>query len=331
MDELKNVYGRGTELITLYVPFDRVPDATKLLRDEIGKASNIKSRTTRQAVTTSIKSCQEKLKAINVDSAIFVGNTNIGWISQAIETPKPLTGLIYRCGSEFFLDPLERMSDSGPTYAIINLDLHEVALAVLCGVHMDVLFDDESQVPSKMGRGGQSARRFEKNRKIAITAWFRKCSDKISEILLSRDIEGIVVSGPGLTKNDFVDRGYLHHELMKKVVGIVDTGYAGVQGLKEALNGSEELFTDLALVSQRKSVRAFLEVLSKDGKVTYGRQQVMANLNKSSIVLLSSEDVEIKKMAETSGTNVVIVSAEFEEGKMLRDVFGGYAALLRYS
>ena len=78
-------------------------------------------------------------------------------------------------------------------------------------------------------------------------------------------------------------------------------------------------------------MRAFLEVLSKDGKVTYGRQQVMANLNKSSIVLLSSEDVEIKKMAETSGTNVVIVSAEFEEGKMLRDVFGGYAALLRYS
>ena len=62
--DLHNVKGRGTELISLYIPDGRIPDAQQLLRDEYGKASNIKSRVTRQSVESAIKSCQERLKSL---------------------------------------------------------------------------------------------------------------------------------------------------------------------------------------------------------------------------------------------------------------------------
>lgn len=136
--------GRGTELITLYVPFNRIHDAHALLRDELGKATNIKSRVTRLSVSSAIKSVQEKLKIISQDSVILVGETDSGWISEIIETPQPLSSIIYRCGPKFFLEPLIRMILTGPTYAIICLDLHEMTLVTLQGTTVTTLIQDKN-------------------------------------------------------------------------------------------------------------------------------------------------------------------------------------------
>ena len=265
--------------------------------------------------------------------AVFVGDTSAGWISEAIAVPKPLKGIIYRCGSEFFLEPLESMQDKGPKYAIICLDLHEVTLAILQGTALDIVLEDESTVPQKMSRGGQSAKRFEKNRQLAIIAWFKSSAEAIAGKLLDlEDLAGIVISGPGLTKNDFNDSEYLHHELRKKILGIVDVGYTGFQGVKETIQNAEEILKETELVKQRSMMKDFFAALSKDGAVMYGRSAVEDALLKGKVktLLLSAPEKMLEESASRFKTEVNVISTEFEEGEQLRKVFGGVAAILRY-
>jgi peptide chain release factor subunit 1 len=45
LDDLRSKVGRGTELISLYIPHDKqISDVMAQLREEYGQASNIKSR-----------------------------------------------------------------------------------------------------------------------------------------------------------------------------------------------------------------------------------------------------------------------------------------------
>jgi peptide chain release factor subunit 1 len=330
--KLKNFAGKGTELISLYVPDNKQSQAAKLLRDELGKCSSIKSRSTRQSVEAGIKSTLEKLKLASGDVAIFVGPTSEGWISEIVEVPKPLSGIIYRCGSTFFLEPIDKMRERGPKYAIICLDLHEAVLAFLQGTHIDVVFSDESIIPNKMSRGGQSARRFEKNRQIAIKAWFNGLSDKVNDILM-QDIEslaGVIISGPGLTKNDFYQGEFLHHEIRKKIIGVVDTGYVGDQGIKETINGAEDLLQETELISQRKMMKEFFRRLAKDEKITYARVEEDVLGGRVETLLLSKADKKLEEVAAKFGAKVVIIATDFEEGKQLKEIFGGKVGLLRY-
>jgi len=55
LEALRDKRGRGTELISLYIPHDKqIHDITSQLRDEFGQASNIKSRVTKQNVQGAI-------------------------------------------------------------------------------------------------------------------------------------------------------------------------------------------------------------------------------------------------------------------------------------
>ncbi len=60
---LNQMKGNGTSCITLIIPpEDQISKSSKLLTDELGAASNIKSRVNRQSVLTAITSCIQKLK-----------------------------------------------------------------------------------------------------------------------------------------------------------------------------------------------------------------------------------------------------------------------------
>ncbi len=330
---LKEVRGRGTELISMYVPDGRTADALAVLRDEAGKAENIKSRVTKLSVIAAIRSAMERVKMLpGGHFAVFVGETSDGWISTIVEAPKPLNSIIYRCGSTFHVEPLDAMQDKGPKYAIICIDLSDVNITVLQGTSLKTVYNNESTVPNKQSRGGQSNKRFEKNRHLAIVAWFKSCAEAATDILLDANIKGIILSGPGLTKNEFADTGYMHHELRKKIIGIVDVGYTGEQGVRETVQNAADLLRETALIKQRDSVGMFLRLLGKDGSVAYGKSDVInaVNVGRAKTVLITDSDDIIVAKCEETGAECIEVSTEFEEGKQLQAVFGGYAAILRY-
>src|SRR6266516_2013957 len=63
LEQLAKKEGRGTELISLYVPPDRrIHEVLGQLREELGTASNIKSRTTRQNVEDAIETTSQRLR-----------------------------------------------------------------------------------------------------------------------------------------------------------------------------------------------------------------------------------------------------------------------------
>jgi len=132
LDELRSKTGRGTELISLYIPPDKqISDVVAQLREEYGQAANIKSRVTRLSVQSSLESAMARLKLIPKPPkngvVIFIGSVDVGankteMYSVALEPPDPIVTYRYHCDSQFLLEPLEEMLADKKTFGLIVLD-----------------------------------------------------------------------------------------------------------------------------------------------------------------------------------------------------------------
>ena len=245
VEELQKFRGRGTELISVYVPPDRaIAMVTGSLQSEYSQAGNIKSRQTRSHVQWALESILNKLKPYRVPPAhglaIFVGTIPVGGdkfdtVSYVIEPLDPVPSFRYVCDSEFFLEPLVEMIDIGDKYGLIVIDRKECTIGMLKGKVIQRVHHQESNVPSKHGRGGQSAVRFERLIEQAAHEWFKRMSERANDAFLPivGELKGILVGGPGATKEFFADQDYLHHEVQKKVLKpYLDTGYTDETGLR---------------------------------------------------------------------------------------------------
>ena len=63
LEEIEKAAGRGTELVSVYIPPSRpIFDVTNYLRGEVSQSSNIKSASTRKHVQQAIESCISRIK-----------------------------------------------------------------------------------------------------------------------------------------------------------------------------------------------------------------------------------------------------------------------------
>lgn len=180
-------------------------------------------------------------------------------------------------------------------YGLLLVDRRECTVGILRGNRVELLKYMTSQVPGKHGRGGQSQRRFERLTEIAAHEWFVKCGDKASEIFLGEeDIKGILVGGPGPTKQYFVDENYLHYEVQDKIVDTFDTGYTDEYGLRELVDSASETMANLKISKEKKVMKNFLKEVKKmeDSLAVYGELQVRKALGMSIVdTLLLSENL----------------------------------------
>src|SRR5207249_10231567 len=64
LEQIEEAVGRGTELVSVYIPPDRpIFDVTNYLRGEQSQSSNIKSASTRKHVTQAIEAATQRPKA----------------------------------------------------------------------------------------------------------------------------------------------------------------------------------------------------------------------------------------------------------------------------
>jgi peptide chain release factor subunit 1 len=271
IEELASYRGMGTELVTLYVPPTRqISDAMAMLRDEIGQASNIKSKQTQTAVTSALTSIMARLKTYRQTPenglALFVGNVIVGnnkteQVAHVIEPPMPVQTYQYRCDSTFNIEPLKGMLQIEDVYGLLILDRKEASIGFLRGKTIQVLYNKQSMVPSKHGRGGQSQRRFERLTEQAAHDWFKEVGEKASEYFLGQaNLKAVILGGPGATKNFFASEGYLHHEVQKKLhASYFDTGYTDDdQGLKELVEAAGEAIEGLNVLDDKRLMQRFL-------------------------------------------------------------------------
>lgn len=396
---LANKEGRGTELISLYIPPGKqISEVMNMLREEYGTASNIKSTTTRKNVQDAIVRVQQRLKLFKetpeTGLVIFCGAVpQNGAGSEKIETyvivpPEPINIYLYRCDSRFHTEHLQELLREKEAYGIILIDSAEATLAILEGRRLEIVREVTSGVPGKTRAGGQSARRFERLREMRLQDYFRRVGEHANEVFLSiENLKGIIIGGPGPTKYDFHKGDYLNYQLKQKVLDVVDTAYVGEQGVKEVVEKAPEIMRKVRYIEEKQLMQQFLYEIGHDtGLATYGEVEVRKALEAGAVrILLLSEGLDIAritvncnacgyqeqqtirspllmnfeqsligkpcpsckapslaiaevqeliedfaKIAEYTGTEVEVISTETEEGQMLKNSFGGIAALLRY-
>ncbi|HPS89957.1 MAG TPA: peptide chain release factor aRF-1, partial [Methanosarcina vacuolata] len=311
LESLRDKKGRSTELISLYIPADKqIFDVTNQLKDEHGQAANIKSKLTRTNVQGAIESLLSRLRYLNkvpengivyFTGAVDIGANKTNMESEVIIPPEPITVYKYHCDSSFFLEPLEEMLKDKGTFGLLVLDRREATVGLLVGKRIQAFRNLTSTVPGKQRKGGQSSHRFQQLRLIAIHDFYKRIGDAADDIFLAvepKDLKGILIGGPSPTKEEFYAGEFLHHELMRKILGLFDTAYTDESGLSELVNAAADKLQDLELMGQKNAVRAFFkELISDSGKVAYGETQVRANLEINSVeVLLLSEDLRAERV-----------------------------------
>jgi peptide chain release factor subunit 1 len=399
LDNLARKEGRGTELVSLYVPPGKqISDVLNTLRDEYGTASNIKSTTTRKNVMDAIVKVQQRLKLFKdpgeVGLVIFCGAIpQNGAGSERIETyviipPEPIRIYLYRCDARFHTEYLQEMLREKETYGILLIDASDATIATLQGRRLEIVMQMTSGVPGKTRAGGQSARRYERLRDMRLQEYFTRVGHHANEVFLPiEDLKGVILAGPGPTKYDFDKGEYLNYMLKNKIIDLIDTAYVEEQGVKEVVEKAPEIMRKVRYIEEKKIMQQFLYEIGHDtGIVTYGEDYVRRALQNGAVrILLLSEGLDaarvtvkcnscgyqeqrtvksqdmisfeqslvgkpcpkckapsltvvdrqdivddLAQLAEYTNAEVEIISTETEEGQMLKNSFGGMAAILRF-
>lgn len=165
VEELDEIKGRHTELVTVYIPagYD-VNSVQKQLEAERSTAKNIKSAGTRKNVIDALDKIVRYLKTLKKTPenglAIFAGNVSDKEGQSDIELwniepPKELNSRLYRCDKEFVLEQLKEMLEAEEVFGLLVMDRKEATIGLLEGKSIDVLQNLTSGVPSQVRAGGQ--------------------------------------------------------------------------------------------------------------------------------------------------------------------------------
>jgi len=332
--ELKNKEGRGTELITLYIPSERqISDIMNVLRDEYSQAGNIKDRTTRHHVQEALTSIMQRLKFFNKAPKngliIFAGYVSSDipgkeeFEIHLIEPPYPISNYLYRCDSRFHVEILEEMLKSEKKYGLVTIDREEAAFAILQGSYLEILEVITSGIPGKHRAGGQSARRFERIIEIIAHEFYKRIGERMVKYFLQDNIvEGIIIGGPGPTKHTFLDGDYIPNNLKSKIIGVYDLSYSGEEGIYELLERSKEDLKTVDLIKQKNEINEFLKLLTENPKQTIvGLKEVLREVDKGNISkVLIMEDLgiyRIKYKCLNCGAESEILTTNYENQNLV--------------
>lgn len=310
LEELSQKRGRGTELVSVYIPPDKqISDVVKHMREELSQSANIKSKQTRKNVQSAIEVIMQRMKLFpkppEKGLVLFVGMIPRGgpgtekMETYVFEPPETVQTYIYHCNSEFYLEPLEEIIAEKDIYGLAVIDRKEATIAILRGKRIDIVKHLTSGVPGKHKAGGQSQRRFDRLIDLAAHEFKKRIGEHMNEAFLSLpDLKGVIVGGPGHTKEEFVEGDYLHHEIKQKIITTVDTSYTGEFGIREVMDKSMDVLTEIDVMREKKLVQRFLhELVDENGLASYGEAEVRHNLAIGAVeILLLSEDLKKKRL-----------------------------------
>lgn len=326
LKEIKSYKGDGTQLISLYIPpnADR-SSVTKQLTDEISQSSNIKSQQTRKNVQAALRRLTNYLRQIDFKLpanglVLFSGNVSENpakndVVLLTVTPPKPLTTKLYWCDSEFHTAPLEDMALTDEVYGLVTIDKREATVAILTGKSYRIILHETSGVPGKTRAGGQSSVRFERLREKAAQDFYRRVGERMNISMVDiPKLKGIIVGGPGMTKNEFLEESELDYRLKNMIMGTLDTSYTDESGIKEMLDKSGELLKDASIIKERQLINNFIAKVATNGLATYGYNEVI-----ESIMQGKAESIIVSEGLEWSVNKYQCTSCNQFTPKVIRD------------
>lgn len=327
LEELSQKSGRGTELISLYVPQGKqLHEVITSLREEQGTADNIKSDLTRTHVVDSLSKVVQRLKMYKKTPerglVMFCGalppegggplGSEVVTIYE-IDPPKDLKTFLYRCDDHFHVDILKDMLKDDNLIGFLAIDSKDAGWGLLHGDKIEVLKETGSGVAGKHRQGGQSAKRFQKLREMELTYFFNRVATITKEYFIDiYPIKGLIISGPGPTKEEFINNNYLEYRLQNMILDTIDASYSGSEGIREAFAKSSEILSDYRMVEEKKMVEElFKHINTNTGLGSYGMKEVISYL-KNNVV---------DKLVITDDTNLHRVEATCRRCKNIQEVF----------
>ena len=313
IEELSKISGRGTELITVYIPKGKqLHEVITILKEEQGTADNIISDLTRTHVVDSLSKVVQRLKLYKKTPerglAVFCGalpreegGPPGSEVVKAfeIDPPKDMQTFLYRCDDHFHVDILKNMLKDENMIGFLAVDAKDAGWGLLHGDKIEVLKETSSGVAGKHRQGGQSAKRFQKLREMELTYYFNRLATITREYFIDiYPIKGLVISGPGPTKEEFINNNYLEYRLQNMIIATIDASYSGSEGIREAFAKSSDILSNFRMVEEKQIVeKLFNEINNNTGLGIYGLDDIINHL-KNNIVdkIIITDNTELYRI-----------------------------------
>eukprot|EP00697_Spironema_sp_BW2_P010969 gnl/Spiro4/26519_TR13197_c0_g2_i1.p1 gnl/Spiro4/26519_TR13197_c0_g2~~gnl/Spiro4/26519_TR13197_c0_g2_i1.p1 ORF type:complete len:452 (-),score=158.88 gnl/Spiro4/26519_TR13197_c0_g2_i1:148-1503(-) len=329
--------GAGTSMISLIIPpRDQIARVTKMLNDEYGTASNIKSRVNRLSVLSAITSTLQRLKLYNRvppnGLVIYCGTiiTEDGKpkkVNIDIEPFKPINTSLYLCDNKFHTEALKELLESDDKFGFIVMDGSGCLFGTLAGNTRETLHKFTVDLPKKHGRGGQSALRFARLRLEKRHNYVKKVAELATHLFITADkinVVGLILAGSADFKSELSLSDMFDARLQPKILKIVDVSYGGENGFNQAIELSQEVLAGVKFIQEKKLICSYFEQISQDtGRYCFGITDTMRALEMGAVeTLIVWENLEhnrfVVRGAQTGTERTLILSVEQEKAP---DVF----------
>nr|XP_043628807.1 eukaryotic peptide chain release factor subunit 1-3-like isoform X2 [Erigeron canadensis] len=291
---LEAARGNGTSMISLIMPpRDQVSRVTKMLGDEFGTASNIKSRVNRQSVLGAITSAQQRLKLYN---------------------KVPPNGLVLYTGTIVTEDVM---------------DGNGTLFGTLSGNTREVLHKFSVDLPKKHGRGGQSALRFARLRMEKRHNYVRKTAELATQFYINPstsqpNVSGLILAGSADFKTELSQSDMFDPRLQAKILNVVDVSYGGENGFNQAIELSAEILANVKFIQEKRLIGKYFEEISQDtGKYVFGVDDTLKALEMGAVdILIVWENLDINRFTlKNITTGEVIIKHLSKEQESIQKNF----------
>lgn len=281
---LEAARGNGTSMISLIIPpKDQISRVGKMLSDELGTASNIKSRVNRLSVLGAITSVQQRLKLYNKvptnGLVIYCGTivTDEGKekkVNIDFEPFRPINTSLYLCDNKFHTEALIALLADDSKFGFIVMDGNGALFGTLSGNTRDVLHKFTVDLPKKHGRGGQSALRFARLRMEKRHNYVRKVAEVAVTLFISNDkpnVAGLVLAGSADFKNELGQSDMFDPRLQARILKTVDVSYGGENGFNQAIELAADSLANVKFIQEKKLIGRYFDEISQDtGRFCFG-------------------------------------------------------------
>ncbi|CAO3670044.1 unnamed protein product [Rhizopus stolonifer] len=330
---LQMARGNGTSMISLVIPpKDQVSRVVKMLADEYGTASNIKSRVNRLSVLSAITSTQQRLKLytrvpenglVVYCGTIITDEGKEKKVNIDFEPHKPINTSLYLCDNKFHVEALSELLDNDAKFGFIVMDGNGSLFGTVCGNVRDVIHKLSVDLPKKHGRGGQSALRFSRLREEKRHNYVRKIAELAVQLFITNDkvnCVGLVLAGSADFKTELSQSDLFDPRLRAKIVKIVDVSYGGENGFNQAIELSAESLSNVKFIQEKRLIGEYFSEISQDtGKYCFSVDDTLKALEMGAVeTLIVWENLTANRyiLRDASGKeSVVYPNAEEEKSK----------------
>ena len=303
---LSDKEGIGKEFISLYIPRESSIDNIVATLKEESNSVAMKPESGRDRLQDAIKNVMQHVKGRNeipenglaIFAGTFVANDLESEVLHVEELvpPEPITSYLYEVDDHFRLETLRGMLRNQRIVGLIVMESKAASFGILNGERLEFLEKITSGIPGKTVKGGQSQRRYERERDMEVTYFFHRIAEHATKSFLeNHKVTALIVGGPGQTKEDFLKGDYLNYELKNALLNTVDTQYTGKEGVKEVLEKSSETLKNMCAPEEKMVVQRLLSDMGKEnGLAIYGLDQVLNALKNGEVeVALVTDNTDI--------------------------------------